>query len=57
MEIQGKTKEELELEVTKLVLDGHGLLEVSDKLGITYTSAKRYFFRCIRKRFKSSDLE
>jgi len=54
---QGKTKEELELEVTKLVLDGHGLLEVSDKLGITYTSAKRYFFRCIRKRFKSSDLE
>ena len=53
---QGKTKLELEVEVTKLILDGEGFREVSNKLGITYESCKRYFFRCIRKRLKSSDL-
>lgn len=52
----GKTEEELSLEITKRVLDGEGLREISNSLGITYTSAKRYFFRFIRKRLKSSDL-
>lgn len=54
---QGLTKEELEVKVTKLVLDGKGFNEVSRELGINQSSVKRYFFRCIRSRIKSIDLE
>lgn len=53
---QGKTKEELEIEVTKRILDGEGFRDVSNELGITYESTKRYFLRCVRERLKSSDL-
>lgn len=54
---QGLTKDELELKVTKLVLDGMGFNEVSRKLGINQTSVKRYFFRCVRANLKSEDLK
>lgn len=54
--LRGKTKEELEVEITKMILDGKGFREVSNELGIVYESVKRYFFRCVRKRLKSSDL-
>lgn len=52
----GKSKKELEITVTKMILDGKGFREVSNELGIVYESVKRYFFRCIRERLKSSDL-
>lgn len=54
---QGLTKDELEVKVTKLILDGMGFNEVSRELGINATSVKRYFFRCIRSRVKSSDIK
>lgn len=54
--MNNKTTEELEIEITKRILDGEGFREVSNSLGIVYESVKRYFFRCIRKRLKSSDL-
>ena len=53
---RGQTKEELEIDVTKLILDGMGFDEAARHLGINATSAKRYFLRCIRSKLKSSDL-
>ncbi len=53
---QGMTKDELEVKVTRLILDGKGFNEVSRELNINQTSVKRYFFRCIRARLKSSDI-
>lgn len=53
---KGLTKDELEVKVTKLILDGMGFNEASRALGINATAAKRYFFRCIRARVKSSDI-
>ena len=53
---RGQTKEELEIDVTKLVLDGMGFDDAARHLSINSTSAKRYFLRCIRNRIKSSDL-
>ena len=54
--LNGKSKEEMEVDITKLILDGFGFEDVSKKLGVTTTSVKRYFLRCVRKRLKSSDL-
>lgn len=54
---QGKTKKELELEITREVLDGKGFQEVAALTGVTLESVKRYFFRCIRSNIKSSDLK
>lgn len=53
---RGLTKEELEVQVTKMVLDGAGFNEVSRELKINETSVKRYFLRCVRRKLKSSDL-
>lgn len=53
---RGQTKEELEIEVTKMILDGKGFNEVSRELSINETSVKRYFLRCVRNKLKSSDL-
>ena len=53
---QGKSKRELEIEITKAVLDGKGFRQVSNETGLVYETVKRYFFRCIRERVKSSDL-
>lgn len=52
----GKTKEELEVEITKQILGGMGFREVAKEHGIIYESVKRYFFRCIRRNLKNSDL-
>jgi len=52
----GMTKDELEVHVTKRILDGEKMNAVAISLGIDLTSVKRYFFRCIRSRLKSSDL-
>jgi len=54
---QGKSKHEMELEITRKILDGKGFNQVAAEMGITYTSVKRYFFRCIRSQFKSSDIK
>lgn len=53
---QGLSKEELEVEVTKRVLSGLGVVEVANDLGLTKESCYRYFLRCVRKRLKASDL-
>ena len=52
----GLSKKELEVQITKDILDGAGFREVATKYGIIYESVKRYFFRCVRERLKSSDL-
>ena len=52
----GKTKEELEIEITKEILSGAGFTEVANKYGIIYESVKRYFFRCIRRNLKDVEL-
>lgn len=52
----GLSKKELEIQITKDILDGAGFREVATKYGIIYESVKRYFFRCVRERLKSSDL-
>lgn len=44
---KGMTKEELEIEVTKLVLSGIGFSEVAKQMKIDETSTKRYFMRCV----------
>lgn len=53
---QGKTEDELAIEITKRILDGEGFREVSNSTGLIYETVKRYFFRCVRERLKSSDL-
>lgn len=45
----GKTKDELELIITRRVVKGEGLMEISRDLGICETSVKRYFLRYVRK--------
>lgn len=53
---RGLTKEELEIDITKRILDGDDFRKVSDDMGIQLTDVRRYFLRCIRGRVKSSDL-
>lgn len=52
----GKTKEELEIEITKEILSGRGFTEISKEKGIIYESVKRYFLRCVRRNLKDIDL-
>lgn len=52
----GKTKEELEIEITKQILEGMGFREVAKEHGIVYESVKRYFLRCIRRNLKDIEL-
>lgn len=54
---RGLSKDELELEITKQILDGKDFMTVSREYGIVLESVKRYFFRCLRSRVKSSDLD
>lgn len=49
-------KEELELEITKMILDGKDFCDVAKETRIVLESVKRYFFRCIRSRLKSCEL-
>ncbi len=51
-----KSPEELEVEITKAILDGKDFVDVANDTGLVLESVKRYFFRCIRRRLKSSDL-
>lgn len=53
---RGKTKHELEIEITQQILDGKGFREVSTEYGIVYESVKRYFFRCIRRNLNGKEL-
>lgn len=53
---KGLTKEELEVKITKLILEGKGFGEVGKLLNIDMVSVKRYFLNCIRARLKSDDL-
>lgn len=51
----GKTKNELEIAVTKMVLDGIEFGKIAKMTGLTLASVRRYFLRCVRSRLKSSD--
>lgn len=50
------SKEELEVEITRRILDGDSFHKVCNDLGVCLESVKRYFFRCVRRHLKSSDL-
>ena len=52
----GMTKDELEVDIAKRVLDGDTFEKVAKDTGIQLLSVKRYFLRCIRSRLKSCDL-
>jgi hypothetical protein len=52
----GLTKEELEVDITRRVLDGDNFEKVSKDTGVQLNSVKRYFLRCVRSRLKSCDL-
>lgn len=52
----GKTKEELEIEITREILSGKGFREISKEKGIIYESVKRYFLRCVRRNLKDIEL-
>lgn len=54
--LNGMSRDEMEVEVTKMILEGSDFGDISKKLGITLTSVKRYFIRCVRRRLKISDL-
>lgn len=53
---RGETKDELEIKITKMILDGKGLSEVSRELLLNEASVKRYFLRCIRRNLKDVEL-
>lgn len=45
---RGKSKNELELEITKRVLDGEGFNEIGNTMALVRESVLRYFLRCLR---------
>ncbi len=53
---RGLTKEELEIQVTKRILQGAGFTEVSRELGVNETSVKRYFLRYVRANLDHENL-
>lgn len=53
---RGQTKEELEIQITKRILQGGGFTEVSRELGINETSVKRYFLRYVRANLDHENL-
>lgn len=54
---RGETKEELEVKITKMVVEEEkGFNEVSRELMINESSVKRYFLRCIRRNLKDVEL-
>lgn len=53
---RGETKEELEIKITSMVLEGKGFNEVSRELSVNETSVKRYFLRCVRRNLKDVEL-
>lgn len=53
---RGETKEELEVKITKMILDGKGFTEVSRELSVNEASVKRYFLRCIRRNLQDIEL-
>jgi len=53
---RGQTKEELEIQVTKRILQGAGFTEVSRELSINETSVKRYFLRYVRANLDHNNL-
>lgn len=53
---RGETKEELEIKITKMVLEGKGTNEISRELSVNETSVKRYFLRCVRRNLENVEL-
>lgn len=45
---RGKSKEELEIEITNRVLDGEGFIEIGNSMALVRESVLRYFLRCLR---------
>lgn len=54
---QGLSVTELEVLITKRILDGGSIRDLSNEFGIVYESVKRYFIRCLRRNIKSSDIK
>lgn len=53
---RGQTKQELEIQVTKRILQGAGFAEVSRELSINESSVKRYFLRYVRANLDHENL-
>ena len=53
---RGQTKQELEIQVTKRILQGAGFAEVSRELSINEASVKRYFLRYVRANLDHENL-
>ena len=53
---RGQTKDELEIQVTKRILEGAGFNEVSRELSLNAYNVKRYFLRCARRHLKPQNL-
>lgn len=54
---RGYSKGELEVLITKMVLENHGFEHIARELKIDETSCKRYFMRCVRRHLKPEDLK
>ena len=50
------TGKELDIDITKRVLDGKDFKDVSEETGVQLNTVKRCFLRCVRSQLKSSDL-
>ena len=46
--VRGKSKAELEVEITNRVLDGEGFVEICNSMALCRESVLRYFLRCLR---------
>lgn len=46
---RGKSKEELEVDLTLRILNGENLLDISNSMTLCRESVLRYFFRCLRR--------
>ena len=53
---RGITKEELEIQITKEILNGKGFFEVAKEIKIDETSTKRYFMRCVKRNLNPEKL-
>lgn len=53
----GMTLDELDLKVARLVLMNYSFVQVAKELGIDHRTAKKFFVRFFKRRFKLSDLE
>jgi hypothetical protein len=46
--VRGKSKTEMELEITQRILEGEGFIEIGNSMALCRESVLRYFLRCLR---------